>query len=65
VTVSDEEMIESVYECARTEGIFASLEGAAAMAGLGRLMASGFLNSNQTIVVFNTGTGLKYLDSGC
>lgn len=62
VTVSDEEMIESVYECARAEGIFPSLEGAAAMVGLDRLMASGFLGPSQTVVVFNTGTGLKYLD---
>jgi threonine synthase len=62
VTVSDEEMVESVRECARTEGIFPSLEGAAAMAGVGRLITSGYLKPSETVVVFNTGTGLKYLD---
>ncbi len=59
VTVSDREIMSAVYEMARLEGIFAAPEGAATFAGYKKLIESGFLKPEETVVLFNTGTGLK------
>jgi threonine synthase len=48
---------------ANEEGIFASLEGAACVAATERLLRSGFLKSADQIVIYNTGSGLKYLEA--
>jgi threonine synthase len=48
---------------AALEGIFAAPEGAACIAALRKLLASGFLSPEERMVVYNTGSGLKYLDS--
>ena len=61
-SVSDEEITDSLRHWARVEGIFASPEGAASLAAYRKLRASGFLHSNETAVLFNTGSGLKYID---
>ena len=45
-----------------SEGIFAAPEGAASLAAYRKLRASGFLSETDRVVLFNTGTGLKYLD---
>jgi threonine synthase len=47
---------------ARHEGIFLSPEGAAATASYDHLLATGFLKSEDRVVLFNTGGGLKYTD---
>lgn len=60
VAVTDEEIIEAVHELAYLEGIFACPEGAATLAGLKHLLSQGFLKHEETIVLFNTGSGLKY-----
>ena len=52
----------SLQDWARNEGIFLSPEGAAATAAYKNLIASGFLNPDDRVVVFNTGAGLKYTD---
>ena len=44
------------------EGIFAAPEGAASLAAYQKLLASGFFTADDTVVLFNTGSGLKYLD---
>ena len=62
VAVSDEEMMHSVLEWGRTEGIFLSPEGAGSMAAYDKLIANGFLKASDKVVLFNTGTGLKYID---
>jgi len=62
VAISDHEIKESVLHWARTEGIFAAPEGAASLAAYRKLRANGFLSENDNVVLFNTGTGLKYLD---
>jgi len=62
VAISDYEIKESVLHWARTEGIFAAPEGAASLAAYRKLRANGFLSENDNVVLFNTGTGLKYLD---
>jgi threonine synthase len=63
VAVSDAEIMEAVQHWARVEGIFAAPEGAAALAAYRKLRASGFFGPDDTVVLFNTGTGLKYLDT--
>ena len=60
IAVSDEEMLTAGVQLASTEGIYAAPEGAACVAGLQKLLASGFLKSTDRIVLYNTGSGLKY-----
>ena len=62
ITVSDAEILESLKEVASLEGIFACPEGAATLAGLKRLLADGAISHAETIVLMNTGSGLKYMD---
>ena len=62
IAISDEEMLASMLEWAREEGIFLCPEGAAATAAYDKLLASGFLKPSDKVVIFNTGTGLKYID---
>lgn len=62
IAVSDEDMLTSLLEWARDEGIFLCPEGAAATAAYDKLIASGFLKPQDEVVIFNTGTGLKYID---
>ena len=62
IAISDEEMLASMLEWAREEGIFLCPEGAAATAAYDKLLANGFLNPSDEVVIFNTGTGLKYID---
>lgn len=60
VSVSDEAMREEVYRIGRTEGIFAAPEGAATLAALRQLKDSGDITPEESVVLFNTGSGLKY-----
>jgi threonine synthase len=60
IAVSDEAMLEAGVRLAADEGIYASPEGAACVTGLEKLLASGFLKSADRIVLYNTGSGLKY-----
>ncbi len=60
VAVSDDEMLDSAIELASNEGIYAAPEGAACVAALRKLLASGLLKSSDKIVLYNTGSGLKY-----
>jgi threonine synthase len=62
VAVSDEEILESQRHLGRTEGIFAAPEGAATLAALNKLIQQNWVNKDERIVLFNTGSGLKYLD---
>jgi len=61
VSVSDEEIIEAQKQLASQEGIFPAPEGAATLAGLQKLIDLKWVNPEERIVLFNTGTGLKYL----
>jgi len=60
IAVSDEEMLDAGAELAASEGIFAAPEGAACVAALRKLLANGFLKPADRIVLYNTGSGLKY-----
>jgi threonine synthase len=63
ISVTDEEIMDAVHRWAQVEGIFAAPEGAAALAAYRKLRGNGFFNSDDRVVLFNTGTGLKYLDT--
>ncbi len=61
LAVADQDMIAAMYELATAEGIFACPEGAATLVAYKRLLAEGFLSRDETVVLFNTGSGYKYL----
>ena len=61
VAVSDEEIVQAQALIGQAEGIFAAPEGAATLAGLRRLVESGWVKPSETVVLFNTGSGLKYV----
>jgi len=63
VAVSDEEMLDAGLELASLEGMFVAPEGAACFAALKNLLANGFLKPDDRIAVYNTGSGLKYLEA--
>ena len=62
VSVTDDEMMDAVFEWAADEGVFAAPEGAASLFAYRKLRASGFLKETETVVLFNTGSGYKYVD---
>jgi threonine synthase len=63
LAVSDGELLDAGIQLAREEGIFAAPEGAACVAALEKLLASGFLKPAERIAIYNTGAGLKYLEA--
>jgi threonine synthase len=52
-----------VKDIGSAEGIFAAPEGAACLPALKALLASGDVDPGERVVLFNTGSGLKYLDA--
>ena len=63
VAVPEDELVPAVKEMGRLEGVFAAPEGAATVPALRRLLADRKISSSDRVVLFNTGTGLKYLDA--
>jgi threonine synthase len=62
IAVSEEQIFRAVQEWARDEGVFASPEGAASLAAYKILLEQKFLKPSDKVVLFNTGSGLKYID---
>ena len=62
ITVSEEEILSDMRAVASLEGMFVCPEGAALSAALRKLLADGTLSSDESILLLNTGSGLKYLD---
>jgi len=62
VAATDDEILEATRHWAKVEGIFAAPEGAASQVAYRKLRASNFFKPEDTVVLFNTGSGLKYLD---
>ncbi len=62
IAVSDEQMISCTKEVGSAEGVFTAPEGGACYAALKLLLAAGKVRADETIVLFNTSTGLKYLE---
>ena len=62
MAVSEDALAAALREIAAREGIFAAPEGAATWAGAKLLLDRGVLKEGEQVVLFNTGTGLKYPD---
>jgi len=62
VAVTDEELIAATKEIGAAEGIFCAPEGAACLPALRKLIDSGLVKSDERVVLFNTGAGVKYLE---
>lgn len=62
LAATDTEIMDAFRHWARVEGIFAAPEGAASLVAYRKLRASGFFSPEDKVVLFNTGSGLKYLD---
>jgi threonine synthase len=63
LSIADEEMLDAGVLLAEKEGVFAAPEGGACVAAVRLLLKTGFLKSNDRIVIYNTGSGLKYLEA--
>ncbi len=62
VAVSDSSILEAQHKLGRMEGIFAAPEGAATLAALEKLVEQKWIQPEERVVLFNTGSGLKYID---
>jgi threonine synthase len=62
VSVSDQQMIDDMLAIGRDEGVSAAPEGAASLSAVRKLVADGTIKPHETVVIFNTGGALKYLD---
>lgn len=63
VAVTDEELIAATREIGSVEGVFCAPEGAACLPALRQLVHRGEIKGNDQVVLFNTGAGVKYLES--
>ncbi len=63
ISITDERMIDAALLLAEQEGIFPAPEGGACVAALSHLLETGFLQPHEQIVIYNTGSGLKYLEA--
>jgi threonine synthase len=62
VAVSDHAMVEGMLAIGRHQGISAAPEGGAAFVAIQQLVTGGLIKSHDSVVLFNTGGALKYLD---
>ena len=62
LTVEDEEMIHAPGVVGATEGLFFAPEGAACLVALKKLCSLGKVSAEERVVIFNTGSGIKYLE---
>jgi len=63
LAVSDEELIAATGEIGAAEGVFCAPEGAACLPALRKLIERGEVGLDERVVLFNTGAGVKYLES--
>ncbi|HJP91600.1 MAG TPA: threonine synthase [Pyrinomonadaceae bacterium] len=63
VAVTDEELIAATREIGALEGVFCAPEGAACLPALRQLIETGEVSSTDRVVLFNTGSGVKYMES--
>ncbi len=62
IAVTDAEIMDAFHHWAKVEGVFAAPEGAASLAAYRKLRERDFFSEDDSVVLFNTGSGLKYLD---
>ncbi|HEV2764097.1 MAG TPA: threonine synthase [Pyrinomonadaceae bacterium] len=63
VAVTDEELLAATGEIGAAEGLFVAPEGAACLPALRKLLERGEVKRDERVVLFNTGAGVKYLES--
>lgn len=63
LTVSDDQIIRAIPDLAGKTGVFAEPAGAATWAGLQKAARQGLLHARETVVMINTGSGLKDINS--
>ena len=63
ISVTDAELIAATREIGAAEGLFCAPEGAACLPALKKLLAAGAVKPEDRVVLFNTGAGVKYLES--
>ncbi len=63
IAIDDQETLEAGQLLAESEGLFVAPEGAACVAAARRLLHDGFLARDDELVIYNTGSGLKYLEA--
>src|SRR2546426_473757 len=63
LAVTDEELIDGTKEIGAAEGIFCAPEGAACLPALKKLQSAGAVKAGERVVLFNTGSGVKYVES--
>src|SRR6266852_7169407 len=62
IAVTDDELIDATKVIGAAEGIFCAPEGAACLPALKKMLTDGSVNRDERIVLFNTGSGVKYLE---
>jgi threonine synthase len=62
ISIDDDEMIRAAHDVGSKEGLFFCPEAAACFAALKRLCALGKIAADESVVIFNTGSGIKYLE---
>ncbi|MDA1236927.1 MAG: pyridoxal-phosphate dependent enzyme [Acidobacteria bacterium] len=63
VAATDDEMMDACKELAHLEGIFAAPEGGAGLVAVQQLVSAGKIQADESVVVFNTGSGYKYSEA--
>lgn len=63
VAVSDRASLEAGIRLSKLDGIFPAPEGAACFAAWEKLLDDGFLSPKDRVLIWNTGSGLKYLEA--
>ncbi len=63
VAVSEEDLLDGMNDLAGSEGLFVCPEGGATLAALRQLLASGEVKRTERVALFDTGSGLKYLEA--
>lgn len=63
IKIDDEYMIDGVKKLSKLEGIFCAPEGGSIVSAASELISSGFIGSGESVLLLNTGSGFKYLES--
>jgi threonine synthase len=63
IAVTDQELIDATGEIGSLEGVFCAPEGAACLPALRKLIDAAQVNKSDRVVLFNTGSGVKYMES--
>ena len=63
LSIDDQETLDAGLLLAESEGLFVAPEGATCVAAARRLLQDGFLSPDDELLIYNTGTGLKYLEA--